>query len=61
MVETDDALMVKAGMRWGQKALGYLQNGQAAESGKDYADIEVPACEVHGIPMVRQQGRFGAF
>ncbi len=62
-IETDDPAAIKPALNRAKRVLEYLAGKyhDDAEVDEEVQEIEVPLCEVHDLPMVRQQGRYGEF
>lgn len=66
---SDNPALAKASLEWAKETFADVATWQAENEGPkasfgprdDSTATEVPICAFHRVPMVRQQGKFGAF
>lgn len=68
IARSDDPVQVKSALAWAKATYDAvvsrygLKHEQYRNGGQNgNAEESVPTCKVHNVPMVRQQGKFGAF
>jgi hypothetical protein len=63
-VKGEDPKSIEEALGWAKEIQAQLARArQVAEGEKPEAKAqgEVPTCQVHGVPMVKQNGKFGPF
>ena len=62
-VKSDEPEAVEEALGWAREIHVQLARARRIADGEksDEEDGEVPVCQVHNVPMVRQQGRHGTF
>ena len=60
-VTSDDPAALTEGLVWAKKTYQTLASRAARKSREQGEEEEIPVCEVHDVPMVRQEGKYGPF